>query len=261
MPSPLQKQSVRVIGYLSAEVGQDPSATVGSRPQPLDYADPSQREHGRLEEMGIKNKLEEEKTRTRLLCEAIEGRGFAAGEAAARAQGLEALRLQQQRLRLAIQALESAAANALAMIETEVVTLSLEIAHKILGHEAQIDPLMLSGVVRSSLARLHPAQAAVLLVAPPEEGPWKLVLAQIPELVGRIQVDSDPTLAPGSCVCRSGFSYLDLSVAGQMGEISRKFKALLVANQPFGETPTDVSPSGETLVSNTLPAPKELAKE
>ncbi len=245
-------ESIQNMDYLPAAAGYQPGVAAPLRL--LQQADSGMHEpaghgsgrqqQGRTEQEGLKTKLEEEQARARLLYEEIERRGFAAGEASARAQSLEAMRVGEQGLRSAIQAFEQAGRESLARIEPAVVALSLEIAHKILGHEAQLDPLLLAGAVRSAIDQMHPATAVVLVVPVADEPRWQSFLARTPELAGRIRVESDPALLPGSCLCRSGLSSRDLSVPAQMEEIAGRFKELLAANRGEREAtlPRPVTP-------------------
>lgn len=74
-------------------------------------------------------------------------------------------------------------------VETEVVQLALSIARHILHREAQIDPLMLAGVVRVALEKIERATGVTLRIHPNNATDWRrffamhLDPADVPEIV------------------------------------------------------------------------------
>jgi len=214
--------------------------------QVLAYTAPGHGPQQPPEAPALKKELEQEKLRTKTLLEEVERRGFEAGAAAARAEGKEAQQALERTLRLSIDALDRAAIAWRSHAETEVVALSLAIARKVLGHEAQLDRLLLAGAVRSAVERLHPRTEAVLLVAPEDLSAWQKHFAGMPS--DRLRIEADATLTPGSCLCRSGASVLDLRVEAQLGEITRKFAALYdLADQPDEGPPASAAMAVEKM--------------
>jgi flagellar assembly protein FliH len=83
--------------------------------------------------------------------EAARQNGFHQGEA--QAQAAMAQRLEQERRAIAeaVQQFAKERRDYFRRVEADVVTLALAIARKLLHREAQIDPLLLSGIVRVAL--------------------------------------------------------------------------------------------------------------
>jgi flagellar assembly protein FliH len=116
-------------------------------------------------------------------------------------------------------------------VDGEVVGLSLAIARKILHREAQVDPLLLAGVVRVGLDNVATGTRVRLRVNPDQINTWRHFFGQqadlqsVPELVG------DPTLGPGHCVLETELGTTDLTLESQMKEIEQGFFDLL-AHRP-----------------------------
>ena len=74
-------------------------------------------------------------------------------------------------------------------IEEEAVRLALSIARKILHREAQVDPLLLMGILRVALDRMEGATSVVLAVPPQQAAVWRnflitrMAAGELPEVV------------------------------------------------------------------------------
>src|SRR6266851_9361766 len=85
-------------------------------------------------------------------------------------------------------------------VESEVVQLALSIARKVLHREAQLDPLLLAGIVRVALEKIDGATGVVLRIHPQDAADWRRYLAthlapsDMPEIV------EDPAQPPDRCV-------------------------------------------------------------
>jgi len=111
-------------------------------------------------------------------------------------------------------------------VEAEVVSLALAIARKVLRREAQIDPLLLSGMVRVALEKMAGSSNARLRVHPSQIGAWRELFAQqtglpVPELLG------DPTLEANQCYIETDLGATELSLDTQLKEIERGLLDLL----------------------------------
>src|SRR5271163_1217009 len=82
-------------------------------------------------------------------------RGSQEGEARARAEFAGQAAQQRAALSASLEAFKAERASYFARIEPEVVQLSLAIARKILHREAQLDPLLLAGMVHVALEKLE----------------------------------------------------------------------------------------------------------
>jgi len=114
-------------------------------------------------------------------------------------------------------------------IEGEAVQLALSIARKILHREAQVDPLLLMGIVRVALERIEGATGVVLAVHPQQAAEWRRYLAShldpndLPEIV------DDPALALERCELRTSLGTAALGAEVQLKEIEQGLTDLLAA--------------------------------
>lgn len=112
-------------------------------------------------------------------------------------------------------------------VEGEVVQLALSVARKILHRESQIDPLLLTGVVRVALEGLDRETQVRLRTNPEEIRFWKDYFVRtkdirpIPELVG------DPSLGFGYCALETDLGSTVISFETQLKEIEQGFLDLL----------------------------------
>jgi flagellar assembly protein FliH len=112
-----------------------------------------------------------------------------------------------------------------ARVESEVVRLALAIAARVLHREAQLDPLLLSGVVRVALDKLTEESTVVLRVPADEVEDWRKIFAREPR--SWVQLLGDVKLQPGECVIDASVGSVELGVSAQLEEIERGFFDLL----------------------------------
>jgi flagellar assembly protein FliH len=112
-------------------------------------------------------------------------------------------------------------------VEPEAVQLALAIARKILHREAQIDPLLLTGMVHVALEKLEAGTRIRLRAHPADVSFWTEYFAQQaspsekPELIG------DPGLQRGECALETEFGSTQISLDTQLKEIEQGFLDLL----------------------------------
>lgn len=167
--------------------------------------------------------------------------GMAAREARARELGLqegraEARKIFEEQLARERTALTAALAGFTRdrtayyqKIEAEVVQLALAIARKILHREAQVDPLLLAGVVRVALEQIEGATGVVLLVHPQHSVEWRKYLATHMEPGDLPEIVEDPALELDRCVLRTSMGTTELGVQVQLKEIEQGLMDLLAA--------------------------------
>ena len=151
-------------------------------------------------------------------------RGMREGEQAARDQYERFLGQQRAAVGAAVKQFVEERQNYFRQVEGEVVQLALAIARKILHREAQLDPMMLAGLVRYSLAQLDTATSVKLRVHPDQETNWRQVAAQMQR---QIEVVGDAGLASFDCVLETEVGSMQISLEGQLKEIERGFFDLL----------------------------------
>ncbi|MGA7521643.1 MAG: FliH/SctL family protein [Acidobacteriaceae bacterium] len=126
-------------------------------------------------------------------------------------------------LAAAMEALRASRDSYLAQVEKEVVRLALAIAERILQRESQLDPLLLSGAVRTALGQLADSTEARLRVPGDQRELWTDLVRLMPGLQIRPQVVADDELPGCAVVLESSLGTVDLSVRAQLDEIERGF--------------------------------------
>jgi len=112
-------------------------------------------------------------------------------------------------------------------VEGEVVQLALSIARKILHRESQLDPLLLTGVVRVAMEGLDRETQVRLRINPEEVRFWRDYFSRtedirpIPELIG------DASLGFGYCTLETDLGSTVISFETQLKEIEQGFMDLL----------------------------------
>jgi flagellar assembly protein FliH len=114
-------------------------------------------------------------------------------------------------------------------VEAEVVQLALSIARKILHREAEVDPLLLAGIVRVAVEKIESATAVTLRIHPCNADDWRRYFAMhlnptaVPEIV------EDPSIAPDRCILETAMGVAELGMEVQMKEIEKGLMDLLAA--------------------------------
>jgi flagellar assembly protein FliH len=112
-------------------------------------------------------------------------------------------------------------------VEAEVVGLAVAIARKILHREAQVDPVLLAGVVRVGLDNVATGTHVRLRVHPGQIHAWQEFFSQQPDLRSLPELMGDPTLGPGHCMLETELGSTDLTLETQLKEIEQGFFDLL----------------------------------
>lgn len=120
-------------------------------------------------------------------------------------------------------------------VEVEVVQLALSIARKILHREAQVDPLLLAGIVRVALEKIDGATKVVLRVHPQNAADWRRYLAtqldpaELPDIV------EDAAQPDDCCTLETSMGTAVIGLEVQLKEIEQGLMDLLAARP--GATP------------------------
>ena len=114
-------------------------------------------------------------------------------------------------------------------LEKEVVQLSLAIAQKILHREAQVDPLLLAGIVRVALEKIEGATGVSLRVHPHVAADWQRYLASRMDPGDLPEIVEDAALEPERCVLETSMGTAQIGVEVQLKEIEQGFLDLLAA--------------------------------
>ena len=112
-------------------------------------------------------------------------------------------------------------------VEAEVIGLTLAIARKILHREAQVDPLLLAGVVRVGLDNVAAGTRVRLRVHPDQIQTWQEFFSQQHNLQSLPELMGDPTLGREHCLLETELGSTDLTLETQLKEIEQGFFDLL----------------------------------
>jgi flagellar assembly protein FliH len=111
-------------------------------------------------------------------------------------------------------------------VESDVVHLALAIAGKILHREAQVDPMLIAGLVRVAIDKLHDGSSVSVRVPSSETEKWKTYLAN-PLNGSTVQIIADDNLGPKDCVLETDLGSANFSIDAQLKEVEQGFFDLL----------------------------------
>ena len=112
-------------------------------------------------------------------------------------------------------------------VEQEVVRLTLAIARKILHREAQVDPLLLTGVLRVALEKINAGSTTRLRANPADIHIWRDYFAQAGEKYSTPELIGDPELEPFRCILETELGATEIGLETQLKEIEQGFLDLL----------------------------------
>jgi len=113
-----------------------------------------------------------------------------------------------------------------AQVESEVVTLALAIAARVLHREAAMDPMLLRATVRVALDKVAEESPVTLHVPEEQAEMWRGAFVAERE-DGMVVVLADRQLKVGDARLETGVGRVDLGVSEQLKEIERGFFDLL----------------------------------
>jgi flagellar assembly protein FliH len=151
----------------------------------------------------------------------------------------------RDQIKLALDAFSTERQSYYRRVEGEVVQLALAIAKKILHREAQLDPNVLTGIVRVTLEKLDTGTTVQLRVPPREATDWRHYFASQPEGSIAPEIHEDATVAPGECRIETSLGSTEIGLASQLKEIETGLVDLL-AERPGVEAHAGSSPGSTT---------------
>jgi len=149
------------------------------------------------------------------------------GDAQGRAAGEQHLAQVRESVSAALAGFAQDRARYYLQVESEVVQLALGIARKILHREAQVDPLLLAGMVRVTLEKIESATKVVVRVHPRQVSECRsnfeqhMKADQVPDVV------EDPAVAMDHCVLQTALGTTEVGVEVQLKEIEQGLLDLL----------------------------------
>jgi flagellar assembly protein FliH len=112
-------------------------------------------------------------------------------------------------------------------IEGDAVRLALLIARKILHREAQMDPLLLAGIVRVALDQMQAGTRVVLRTSPELVDSWSKFCSTHLQDKHSIEVVADPAMEAYQCALQAEAGSAEISLDAQLTEIEAGFFELL----------------------------------
>ena len=202
-------------------------------PVPADEAgDTSQSPEGKLRwagRYGVKESL------TRTVVEQREvqsrNRGFEEGKAAARIESERSLAKLREEIGNTLREFAVERETYFHRVEQEVVRLALAIVRKILHRESQVDPLLLTGVLRVALEKVGANTTTRLRANPAEIKIWHDYFAQAREIFPAPELVGDPDLETSRCILETELGTTEIGLDTQLKEIEQGFLDLL-AHRP-----------------------------
>jgi flagellar assembly protein FliH len=149
------------------------------------------------------------------------------GEAHAHAAGEQRLAEIRESVSAALAGFARDRAQYYQQVEAEVVQLALAIARKILHREAQVDPLLLAGLVRITLEKIESATKVVVRVHPQQVSECRSYFAQHMEARTVPEVVEDAAVKTDHCVLQTALGTTELGVDIQLKEIEQGLFDLL----------------------------------
>jgi flagellar assembly protein FliH len=156
------------------------------------------------------------------------------GEGRARAAGEQELAAIRESLSTALRGFAREREHYYAQVETEVVGLALSIARKILHREAQVDPLLLAGLVRVALEQMERGTQVVLRICPRQVAEYRSFFAQHMESGQVPAVEEDAALEPDHCRLQTTVGTTELGLEVQLQEIERGLMDLMAERPRVG---------------------------
>ena len=154
-------------------------------------------------------------------------RGIQEGETRARLEYEKQLATIRSFASSALQDFQAQRENYFARIEPEIVQLSLSIARKILHREAQMDPLLLAGMVHVALEKLDSGTHLRMRAHPNDIHFWNEYFSQVSLIQPQPELIGDPALQHGECALETEIGSTQISLDTQLKEIEQGFFDLL----------------------------------
>ncbi len=143
-------------------------------------------------------------------------------------------------------------------VEGEVVQLALGIARRILHREAQLDPLLLAGIVRVALEKIDGATGVRLRIHPQDAAEWRRYLTAHLEPADLPEIVADPAQPPDRCTLETAMGTAAIGLEVQLKEIEQGLMDLLAA-RPESSIPGSSNPGSSSLESSNLESAKSGA--
>jgi len=159
---------------------------------------------------------------SRLVSEA-HAQGVAQGASQSAARFGEELTQERKRMADLIREFEQQRKDYYSKVELELVHLALAIAAKILHREAQVDRMVVAGLVKVMIERLQQKTNITVRVRPEDAESWRHFFRD----QSNVKVVEDFTLEPKACWLETDLGVADMGLEAQLKEVEQGFFDLL----------------------------------
>ena len=159
---------------------------------------------------------------TRLLADA-RAEGIREGERRAKAALEEAVAREKTRIAEMLSGFQNERNEYYSRVEVELVHFALAIAAKVLHREAQVDRMVVAGLVKVMLEKLEQGSAVTVRVHPEAAESWRHYFHDNPTL----RIVEDFSLGPKDCRLETQMGTAELGLEAQLKEIEKGFFDLL----------------------------------
>ncbi len=150
-------------------------------------------------------------------------KAFQDGQAQANAAAAKGIELERAAIASAVADFVQQRSEYFRRVEREAVRLALAIARKVLQREAQMDPLLLAGIVRVALDQMQEGTQVELRVSPDTAKSWSEFCSHHVQNGNAIAVVADETLKSNTCILQAEVGTTEISIDTQLQEIESGF--------------------------------------
>jgi flagellar assembly protein FliH len=157
--------------------------------------------------------------------------GAVEGRAAVQAEGNRAIAEGKEFVTESLKGFEQECKLYYRRMEGDIVELALAIARKVLHREAQVDRIVLAGVVRVALEKIGGSSQVTLHVHPTAVPAWQEYIAEQTVLATIPTIVEDGSLRPDQLVLKTNHGSTELGIEAQLKEIEKGFSDLVQQKQ------------------------------
>jgi len=154
---------------------------------------------------------------------AAKEKGFQEAQAHAKAAAAVSIEQERAAVEAAVKDFSRQRTEYFRKVDVEAVRLALSIARKVLHREAQMDPLLLAGVVRVALDQIQTGTRVVLRTSPDSARTWAEFCVAHLEQSHAIEVVPDANLKNHGCLLEADIGSIEISLDAQLQEIESGF--------------------------------------
>lgn len=113
-----------------------------------------------------------------------------------------------------------------ALVETEIIQLTLAIVAKVLHREAQVDPMLVAALVRMTIEKMREGSSVTARVGSGRAAAWQEYFS-VHSKGARLQVVEDSSLSEHDCLLETELGVANFGLDAQLKEVEQGFFDLL----------------------------------